>query len=103
MILTELQPNYLRPMTSIWCCPTCEGMIEWFGDYSDAFLDAQSYGKLDQLDFTPIILLSCSLQKSTDEQREHHSWAYIQGTTREEEIVSLAADDMAAFACLNAK
>ena len=42
-------------------------------------------GALHSLDFTPLVLLSCSPVRSQNTHSAHHSWKYIQGAGDDEE------------------
>jgi Rit1 N-terminal domain len=46
---------------------------------------ASSVGAPHSLDFTPLVLLSCSPMRSQNTHSAHHSWKYIQGAGDDEE------------------
>lgn len=58
------------------------GMIEWFGKYSEEFVDALSGTAFSHI---PVVLFSCSEDIAEGAHREEHSWHYIKGAGDDEE------------------
>ena len=107
MIRKLLGHILLRPFRPIWVVPDEDGVLEWKGDNVEEFLDhvsspsarddnssSSSGGRLHPishsnihalLDFTPLVLLSCSPARSENMHSAHHSWKYIQGAGDDEE------------------
>ena len=107
MIRKLLGHILLRPFRPIWVVPDEDGVMEWKGDNVEEFLDhVSSSSPCDDysssssgggpnpishsnihalLDFTPLVLLSCSPARSENMHSAHHSWKYIQGAGDDEE------------------
>lgn len=104
MMRTLLKPLLKYPLKPIWVAPDEDGVMEWFGEDSETFLDAchqsndncdgsgsVSGSKVDSartpwsLENTPLVLLSCSPVRSQNMHSAHHSWTYIQGAGDDEE------------------
>ena len=113
MIRKLLGHILLRPFRPFWVVPDEDGVLEWKGedveelldyfssssprddDYSSSSSSSSSSGGTPHttslsdsrtlLDFTPLVLLSCSPARSENTHSAHHSWKYIQGAGDDEE------------------
>ena len=104
MMIALLKPLLKYPLRPIWVAPDEDGVMEWLGEDSETFLDAchqstdscdgngsvsgpkeHSVGAPWSLEFTPLVLLSCSPIRSQNMHSAHHSWTYIQGAGDDEE------------------
>ena len=113
MIRKLLGHILLRPFRPYWVVPDEDGVLEWKGedveelldyfssssprddDYSSSSSSSSSSGGTPHttslsdsrtlLDFTPLVLLSCSPARSENTHSAHHSWKYIQGAGDDEE------------------
>ena len=84
LILSELAGKLVKPMVPVWVYPDEDGVLEWKGDFASDTLDNLSEASLDELPFTPLLLLSCSGAKRPRHVSEQ-SWEYIQGAADDEE------------------
>lgn len=90
-----------KPLKVIWLTPLEDGSIEWEGKDAESFLDmvSASNAAITLLEYTPILLLSCSgaknsLRNSTEYSEENihesvFSWSYLAGAGDDEEAWSL--------------
>lgn len=86
LILQELSSIVLKPFIPIWCCPGEDGMIDWSGDYAEQVVGIDEESTSKELNFLPVILLSCSDSTLTDAvHSEEHSWSYIPGAGDDDE------------------
>jgi Rit1 N-terminal domain len=82
----------------VWVTPDGDGVMEWSGEGSDELLDcnyrcdthstdgpAAAPSSSSSLDFTPLVLFSCSPVRSENVHSAHHSWKYVQGAGDDEE------------------
>jgi hypothetical protein len=98
MVRSLLVPLLVKPFRPVWVTPDGDGVMEWSGEGSDELLDcncrcdtqstdgpAAVPSSSSSLDFTPLVLFSCSPVRSENVHSAHHSWKYVQGAGDDEE------------------
>jgi Rit1 N-terminal domain len=89
LIRNHLQCTLHKPLVPVWICPTEEDEsldITGGGAAADAVVEDVMALPHAELDFHPILLLSCSSNMvSENEHRCLHSWHYVQGAGDDEE------------------
>ena len=104
MIRALLGPILIHPFKPFWTAPDEDGVLDWSGEGVDDLIDyvteqscqGDSEGEgfhstgggnrsRSPLNYTPLVLLSCSPVRSDNTHSAHHSWKYIQGAGDDEE------------------
>ena len=93
VICKELSDKLAYPLRPLWVVPDKDGVLEWFGDISESFLEKID-GKCDgqgvlntetNRRYVPMVLLSCSRDVDPKHQEDHCNWEYIKGAGDDEE------------------
>jgi hypothetical protein len=85
IIYATLHPIMKFKLKPIWLYQSQEdGEIEWVGEHVDEIVDNLPNINIQNLEFIPIILYSCSRIVQEVDDREY-SWTYIQGAGDDEE------------------
>lgn len=83
--IREQLKDVTRPLRPVWIHPDEDGVLDWKGENAEEVLEhIAASNDENALDYTPVLLLSCSGSKKARHVSEQ-SWEYIQGAADDEE------------------